>query len=58
MISKENRCCVYCNKTYRMSAAIKGRLKKFGQTEVKCLGCGKYFDLFDEPEDIVTNNIK
>ena len=42
--------CPYCNKPWKSTAAIRGRLKNHGKMRFQCRGCGSWYTI--EPEDI------
>ena len=41
--NKENEFCPYCEKRWKVSRAIISRVKKYGETDVMCLGCKHSF---------------
>lgn len=50
MVKKDDKYCPFCNRPWKFNAGIRGRLKKEGHTEVKCLGCKEWFTVFDRPK--------
>ena len=54
MVKKRDKFCPYCHKKWLVTVPIRARLKKYGKTSVKCIGCGDYFEVIDKPE--VKNN--
>ena len=51
MVKKSDKVCPYCNKKWLVTVPIRARLRKYGKTNVKCIGCGDYFEVFDRPEE-------
>ena len=51
MVAKKDKVCPKCGKRLKINVGIKNRLKKFGETDVKCIGCGNWFSLIDGPEE-------
>ena len=48
---KIERYCPHCNKKWLITVSIRARLKKYGQTEVKCRGCSEWFTVFNKTEE-------
>ena len=45
MKNKDDMYCPYCNRKWKMNKGITYRLKKYGETDVKCLGCKRDFSV-------------
>lgn len=43
---KEGKTCPYCDRVWKLSKAIEGRIRKYGKTDVTCLGCKRTFDVY------------
>lgn len=52
MVSKDHKFCPSCGKVWRYNAGIRNRLKKYGKTEVKCQGCGSWFEVKPEEKKV------
>jgi len=51
MVKKSDKICPFCDKKYIITVPIRARLRKYGTTNVKCRGCGEWFEIKDRPED-------
>lgn len=43
ILRKDEKICPYCNKVKKITTALKGRAKKYGWVEIRCMQCKNTF---------------